>query len=207
MEFNIYANGQLMNAEQFKHLTVSYVNGRPVHLEDVANVIDSVQDDKQASWIYTKGADGKDLGAKRTVTLSVLRQPGTNTIEVTDRVRALLPLFQAQLPPALKLLVRGDRSVTIRTRVSGCPGHHADHAGAGGRVIFFFLRNVSATTIPSLALPFTILGTFAVMAALDFSLDNMSMMALILAIGFIVDDAIVMLENIVRHIEAGRRAV
>jgi len=197
MAYNIYANGQLMNAEQFKHLTVSYVNGRPVHLEDVARVIDSVQDDKQASWVYTEGK------ARRAVTLFVQRQPGTNTIEVTDRVRALLPLFKSQLPPALELLVRGDRSVTIRTAFQDIQVTMLITLVLVVAVIFFFLRNVSATTIPSLALPFTILGTFAVMASLDFSLDNMSMMALILAIGFIVDDAIVMLENIVRHIEMG----
>src|SRR5579863_1529502 len=97
IEYNIYANGQLMNAEEYRHLTVSYLNGRPVYLQDVARVIDSVQDDKQASWIYTKDSRGKDLGAKRAVTLSVLRQPGTNTIEVTDRVRSLMPLFESQL--------------------------------------------------------------------------------------------------------------
>ncbi len=205
MEYNIYANGQLMNAAQFKHLTVAYVGGRPVYLQDVANVIDSVQDDKQASWIYTKGADGKDLGAKRTVTLSVLRQPGTNTIEVTDRVRSLLPLFEAQLPPSLKLLVRGDRSVSIRRAFQDVQFTMLITLVLVVGVIFVFLRNVWATTIPSLALPFTVLGTFAVMATLNFSLDNMSMMALILAIGFVVDDAIVMLENIVRHIELGEQ--
>ncbi len=99
-----------MNAEQFKQLVISYVDGRPVYLEDVARVIDSVQDDKQASWLYTKDEKTGKLTGSRAVTLSVLRQPGTNTIDVTDRVRALLPLFQAQLPPALNLLVRGDRS-------------------------------------------------------------------------------------------------
>jgi HAE1 family hydrophobic/amphiphilic exporter-1 len=205
IEYNIYANGQLYNAEQFKHLTVAYVGGRPVYLQDVARVIDSVQDDKQASWIYTKDANGKDMGAKRAVTLSVLRQPGTNTIEVTDRVRALLPLFEAQLPPSLKMLVRGDRSVSIRRAFQDVEITMLITLVLVVGVIFFFLRNAWATTIPSLALPFTILGTFALMATLDFSLDNMSMMALILAIGFVVDDAIVMLENIVRHIELGEQ--
>jgi len=205
MEYNIYANGQLMNAAQFKHLTVAYVGGRPVYLQDVANVIDSVQDDKQASWIYTKGTDGKDLAPKRTVTLMVMRQPGTNTIDVTDRVRSLLPLFNAQLPPSLTLLVRGDRSVSIRRAFEDVQFTMLITLVLVVSVIFVFLRNVWATTIPSLALPFTILGTFAVMATLEFSLDNMSMMALILAIGFIVDDAIVMLENIVRHIELGEQ--
>src|SRR5271155_324702 len=164
MAYNIYANGQLMNAEQFRHLTVSYLNGRPIHLEDVARVIDSVQDDKQASWVYTEGK------ARRAVTLFVQRQPGTNTIEVTDRGRALLPLFKAQLPPALELLVRGDRSVTIRTAFQDIQVTMLITLVLVVAVIFFFLRYLSATTIPSLALPFTILGTFAVMAALDFSL-------------------------------------
>jgi hydrophobic/amphiphilic exporter-1 (mainly G- bacteria), HAE1 family len=203
MAYNITANGQLMNADQFKRLVISHLNGRPVYLEDVARVIDSVQDDKQASWLYTKDEKTGKLTGSRAVTLSVLRQPGTNTIDVTDRVRALLPLFQAQLPPALNLLVRGDRSESIRRAFDDVQVTMVITLILVIGVIFFFLRNLSATTIPSLALPFTILGTFAVMAALNFSLDNMSMMALILAIGFIVDDAIVMLENIVRHIEAG----
>ncbi len=203
IEYNIYANGQLMNAAQFKKLTVSYVNGRPVHLEDVANVIDSVQDDKQASWLYTRDEKTGHLTASRAVTLSVLRQPGTNTIEVTDRVRALLPVFKNLLPPSLTLLVRGDRSQSIRRAFDDVQITMLITLVLVVLVIFFFLRNAWATTIPTLALPFTVLGTMAVMAALDFSLDNMSMMALILAIGFIVDDAIVMLENIVRHIEMG----
>jgi hydrophobic/amphiphilic exporter-1 (mainly G- bacteria), HAE1 family len=203
MAYNISANGQLMNADQFKKLVISYVDGRPVYLEDIANVIDSVQDDKQASWLYTKDEKTGKLTGSRAVTLSVLRQPGTNTIDVTDRVRALMPLFRAQLPPALNLLVRGDRSESIRKAFDDVQLTMIVTLVLVIGVIFFFLRNLSATTIPSLALPFTILGTFAVMAALNFSLDNMSMMALILAIGFIVDDAIVMLENIVRHIEAG----
>ena len=203
IEYNIYANGQLMNAEQFRHLAISYQNGRPVYLADVARVIDSVQDDKQASWLYTRDDRTGKLMAARAVTLSVLRQPGTNTIEVTDRVRALLPLFRSELPPALDLLVRGDRSMSIRRAFHDVQITMLITLVLVVAVIFFFLRNLSATTIPSLALPFTILGAFAVMASLNFSLDNMSMMALILAIGFIVDDAIVMLENIVRHIEAG----
>jgi HAE1 family hydrophobic/amphiphilic exporter-1 len=203
MAYNISANGQLMNAAQFRKLIVSYSNGRAVYLGDIANVIDSVQDDKQASWLYTKDERTGKLTGSRAVTLSVLRQPGTNTIDVTDRVRALMPLFQAQLPPALNLLVRGDRSESIRKAFQDVQLTMLVTLVLVIGVIFFFLRNLSATTIPSLALPITILGTFAVMASLNFSLDNMSMMALILAIGFIVDDAIVMLENIVRHIELG----
>ena len=203
MEYNIYANGQLMNAEEFKKLIIARVGDRLVHLEDVANVIDSVQDDKQASWLYTRDEKTGRLSASRAVTLSVLRQPGTNTIEVTDRVRALMPIFKSLLPPSLNLLVRGDRSMSIRKSFQDVQITMGITLVLVVLVIFFFLRNVWATTIPTLALPFTVLGTMAVMATLDFSLDNMSMMALILAIGFIVDDAIVMLENIVRHIEMG----
>jgi HAE1 family hydrophobic/amphiphilic exporter-1 len=203
IEYNIYANGQLMNAAQFKKAIITRSGDRLVRLEDIANVIDSVQDDKQASWLYTRDEKTGRLTAARAVTLSVLRQPGTNTIEVTDRVRALLPIFKNLLPPSLNLLVRGDRSVSIRRSFQDVQITMLITLVLVILVIFFFLRNAWATTIPTLALPFTVLGTMAVMAALNFSLDNMSMMALILAIGFIVDDAIVMLENIVRHIEKG----
>ncbi len=203
MEYNIYANGQLMNAAQFKKLIITRSGDRLVHLEDIANVIDSVQDDKQASWLYTRDEKTGRLTASRAVTLSVLRQPGTNTIEVTDRVRALIPVFKSLLPPSLNLLIRGDRSTSIRKSFQDVQITMLITLVLVVLVIFFFLRNFWATTIPTLALPFTVLGTMAIMATLDFSLDNMSMMALILAIGFIVDDAIVMLENIVRHIEMG----
>ncbi|HUA84487.1 MAG TPA: efflux RND transporter permease subunit [Bryobacteraceae bacterium] len=203
MEYNIYANGQLYNAAQFRKLIIGYDNGAPIRLEDVANVIDSVQDDKQAAWVYSRDPQTGKLRANRAITLMVMRQPGTNTVEVTDNVRALIPLFREQLPPALTLIVRGDRSVTIRRAFDDIEITMGITLLLVVGVIFFFLRNASATIIPSLALPFTILGALAIMATLDFSLDNMSMMALILAIGFIVDDAIVMLENIVRHIENG----
>ncbi len=197
IEYNVHANGQLMNAEQFRNSIISFQNGRPIYLRDVANVIDSVQDDKQSAWMYTNGK------AMRAVTLAVFRQPGTNTIEVADKVKALIPLFNSQLPPAAQLLVRGDRSKNIRDAFTDIQVTMLLTLVLVIGVIFFFLRNLPATIIPSLALPFSILGSIAVMGALDFSLDNMSMMALILSIGFVVDDAIVMLENIVRHIEKG----
>ncbi|PYT16802.1 MAG: acriflavine resistance protein B [Acidobacteria bacterium] len=195
--YNIYANGQLYNAASFRPMVVAWRNGRPVRLEEIANVIDSVQDDKNASWLYNAE------GTQRAITLGVMRQPGTNTIEVTDQIRALFPVFESQLPPSVHLLVRGDRSKNIRDAFKDIQRTMIATLVLVIGVIFFFLRNASATLIPSLALPFSILGTFAVMAVLDFSLDNMSMMALILSIGFVVDDAIVMLENIVRHIEQG----
>jgi HAE1 family hydrophobic/amphiphilic exporter-1 len=198
--YNIYANGQLMNAAQFRRLVVTRRNGRPVYLEDVARVIDSVQDDKNATWMYLRGEPGV-----RAVTLICFRQPGTNVLDVTDRVRALVPKFAQQLPPAAHLEVRGDRSNGIRQAFRDIQITMLITIALVVGVIFFFLRNLRAATIPSLALPFSLLGACAVMALLNFSLDNMSMMALILSIGFVVDDAIVMLENIMRHIELGEQ--
>ncbi len=195
--YNIFANGQLMNAAQFRPLVITWVNGRAIRLQDIATVIDSVQDDKNASWLYTS------KGGQRAITLGVMRQPGTNTIAVADAIKALLPKFQAQLPPSATLLVRGDRSKNIRDAFKDIQVTMLLTLVLVIGVIFFFLRNASATLIPSLALPFSILGTLAVMGMLNYSLDNMSMMALILSVGFVVDDAIVMLENIVRHIEHG----
>ncbi len=196
--YNIYANGQLVNAAQYRTLVVAERNGRPIYLRDVANVIDSVQDDKNASWVYHEDDPGK-----RCITLIVFRQPGTNTIDVADRIKALVPMFNEQLPPAAHLQVRGDKSGSIRRAFKDIQITMLITLGLVVAVIFFFLRNMSAASIPTLALPFSLLGTFAVMALLDFTLDNMSMMALILCIGFVVDDAIVMLENIMRHIEMG----
>ncbi len=195
--YNIFANGQLMNAAQFRPMVITWVNGRAIRLQDIADVIDSVQDDKNASWLYTS------KGGQRAITLGVMRQPGTNTIAVVDHIKALLPSFQAQLPPSATLLVRGDRSKNIRDAFTDIQTTMLMTLLLVVGVIFFFLRNASATLIPSLALPFSILGTLAVMGMLNYSLDQMSMMALILSVGFVVDDAIVMLENIVRHIEHG----
>jgi HAE1 family hydrophobic/amphiphilic exporter-1 len=156
------------------------------------------------AWFYSK--DAGVATAKRSITLMVMRQPGTNTIDVTDRVRALLPAFQEQLPPSAHLAVRSDRSKTIRAAFTDIQVTMLVTLVLVVGVIFVFLHNGSATLIPALALPFSILGTFAVMELLGFSLNNLSMMALILSIGFVVDDAIVMLENIVRHMEQGEGA-
>src|SRR3954471_19192380 len=202
--YNIKAAGQLMNAEAFRPIVVTYRRGAPVRLDQVAKVIDSVENVYNGSWFYTKpnGPEGPPL--KRTaITLQVMRQPGSNTIEVTDAVRALLPTFQAQLPPSVHLTPRQDRSRTIRAAFGDIQVTMLVTLLLVVGVIFLFLHNGSATLIPALALPFSILGTFAVMQVLHFSLNNLSMMALILCIGFVVDDAIVMLENIVRHMEAG----
>jgi HAE1 family hydrophobic/amphiphilic exporter-1 len=200
--YNVMANGQLMKAWQYKPLIVAYRNGAAVRMSDVANVIDSVEDDKQMSLIY--GGDyGKD--GMRGVNLSVMRQPGTNTIEVIDNIRALLPTFQSQIPPSVRLDLRGDRSKNIREAFQDIQFTMAATLALVILVIFLFLRNFSATMIPAMALPFSIVGTFSVMYLLNFSINNISMMALILSIGFVVDDAIVMLENIVRHIENGEK--
>src|SRR5581483_3946136 len=202
--FNIKAAGQLMNADAFKPVIVSYRNGAPVRLEQVAAVRDSVENVYNGNWFYTKGPDGKPR-IQRSIMLMVMRQPGSNTIEVTDAVRRLLPSFESQLPPSAHLTPRQDRSRTIREAFQDIQVTMLVTLVLVVGVIFLFLHNGSATLIPALALPFSILGTFAVMQILHFSMNNLSMMALILSIGFVVDDAIVMLENIVRHMEAGEK--
>uniref|UniRef100_Q01VQ1 Acriflavin resistance protein n=1 Tax=Solibacter usitatus (strain Ellin6076) TaxID=234267 RepID=Q01VQ1_SOLUE len=200
--YQIQVNGQLMRSQAYKPLIVAYKNGAPVRLGDVANVIDSVEDDKNFSRIF--GAEyGKD--GTTGVSLAVMRQPGSNTIEVTDNIKRLLPVFQAQMPPSVHLGIRGDRSKNIREAFQDIQFTMAATLALVIMVIFLFLRNFSATMIPAMALPFSIIGTFSVMYLLNFSLNNISMMALILSIGFVVDDAIVMLENIVRHIEKGEK--
>ncbi len=204
--YNIKAGGQLMNAAAFRPIIVSYRRGAPVRLDQVANVIDSIENVMNGSWFYTKPGGPTAAPLKQTaITLQVMRQPGTNTIEVTDAVRALLPSFESQLPPSVHLTPRQDKSRTIRAAFSDIQITMLVTLLLVVGVIYLFLHNASATLIPALALPFSILGTFAVMQMLHFSLNNLSMMALILSIGFVVDDAIVMLENIVRHMEAGEK--
>src|SRR5664280_563557 len=197
--FTLQASGQLMSAEAYRPVVVAYRQGSPVRLEELGNIIDSVEDDKTASWYYTHN------GSSRAIVLAIQRQPGTNTIEVTDGVKNLLPVFRAEMPPSVHMDILYDRSDTIRESYTDVEFTMVLTLGLVVMVIFLFLRNLSATIIPSLALPFSIVGAFAVMYLLNFSLDNLSMMALILAIGFVVDDAIVMLENIVRHIELGEQ--
>src|SRR3954451_12987303 len=202
--YNIKAAGHLMNAAAFRPIVITYRRGAPVRLEQVANVIDSIENVMNGSWFYTKPGGPTAPPLKQTaITLQVMRQPGTNTIEVTDAVRALLPSFVSQLPPSVHLTPRQDRSRTIRAAFSDIQITMLATLILVVGVIYLFLHNLSATMIPALALPFSILGTFAVMQVLHFSLNNLSMMALILSIGFVVDDAIVMLENIVRHMENG----
>ena len=189
----LQTNGQLMNAASFRPLVVAFSNGAPVRLEQVANVIDSVENNKVASW----------FNGRRSVTMAVQRQPGTNTVAVVDAIRALMPQFREQLPASVNLDVLNDRSISIRNSVNDVQFSLLLAMALVVMVIFLFLRNVRATIIPTLALPTSIVGTFAAMYLLKFSLDNLSLMALTLCVGFVVDDAVVMLENIVRRIETG----
>ena len=197
--YNVQSTGQLMRAAEYRPMAIAWRNGTPIRLQDVANVIDSVEDDKTASWMYT-GEHGV-----KAINLFVMRQPGSNTIEVIDNIKTLLPVFNAQLPPSVHLQLRGDRSKNIRDAFHDIQFTMGVTLVLVILVIFMFLRNVSATMIPTMALPLSLIGTFAVMYVLHYSLDNMSMMALILSVGFVVDDAIVMLENIVRHLERGEQ--
>jgi len=194
--FVIQANGQLTSAATYAPVVVAYRDGTPVRLDEVARVYDGVENDKTASW----------FNGRRTVYLSIQRQPGTNTVAVVDAIRALLPQLEQQLPASVSLSVRLDRSIPIRQSVDDVKFTLLLTVFLVVLVIFLFLRNPSATVIPSLALPASILGTFAVMYLCGYSLDNLSLMALTLSVGFVVDDAIVMLENIVRHMERGESA-
>ncbi len=191
---SLLAAGQLFAAQDYAPLIVSYRNGAPVRLSDVSEVVDSVENERNGSW----------FNGQRTIQLSILRQPGSNTVEVVNRIKAVLPELAAQLPPAISMSIRFDRSASIRSSIDDVRFTLVLALGLVVLVIFLFLRKVQATVIPSLALPLSIVGTFAVMYMLGYSIDNFSLMALILSVGFVVDDAIVMLENIVRHIELGK---
>src|SRR5262245_1546014 len=190
----VQASGQLFDAAAFAPLIVTYRNGSPVRLNQLGRVIDSVQNDKVGAWF-------KD---KRGIVLAIQRQPGTNTIEIVDRIKSLLPAFRAEVPPSINMDILFDRSVPIRASVEEVQITLVIALILVVLVIFVFLRNLRATTIPSVALPLSIVGTFAFMYLLGYSIDNLSLMALTLCVGFVVDDAIVMLENISRHIENGK---
>ena len=192
--YTVQATGQLLEAKAYKPLIVAYRNGSPVRLDEVGHVFDSVENDKTASW----------FSGDRAIVLAIQRQPGTNTVEVVDSIKQLLPQMQQQMPAGIKLNILYDRSVSIRNSVNDVKFTLMLTIALVVMVIFLFLRNISATIIPSLALPMSIVGTFAAMYLLGYSLDNLSLMALTLTVGFVVDDAIVMLENIVRHMEMGK---
>lgn len=193
--FTIQANGQLTNAAAYNPMIVAYRNGAPVKLEEIGKAIDSVENNRTASWYNNT----------RSIILAIQRQPGTNTVEVADAVKKLLPTFREQLPAAIDLHILFDRSESIRESVNDVQFTLVLTIGLVILVIFLFLRNLSATIIPSLALPISLIATFAVMYMLGYSLDNLSLMALTLSVGFVVDDAIVVLENIVRYLEMGEK--
>lgn len=195
--FTIQATGQLFNAEAFKPLVVAFRGGAPVRLQDVAQVTDSVENDKIAAWYNTRG------NSTRAIVMAIQRQPGTNTIQVVDRIKKEIPGFKEQLPGSVELHTLFDRTLTIRESVADVKFTLLLTIALVVMVIFLFLRNLSATVIPSLALPLSIVGAFAIMYLLGFSVNNITLMALTLSVGFVVDDAIVMLENIVRHMERG----
>jgi multidrug efflux pump len=191
--YTIDANDQIKTAEQYKNIIVAYKNGAPVHLSDVASVEESAENVKLSSWMNTTPA----------ILLNVQRQPGANVIAVADSVKALLPEIRASLPGSVQVDVLTDRTNTIRASVADVQFELELAVVLVVLVIFLFLRNLSATFIPSLSVPLSIVGTFAAMYLLGYSLNNLSLMALTIAAGFVVDDAIVMIENITRYLEAG----
>ena len=193
--FVVEAKGKLMDAAAYRPIVVAYKNGAPVRLDEVAHVFDGVENDKTSGYFNGRPA----------IFISIQRQPGANIVQTVDSIKAILPSLIAQLPASVHVEVRNDRSQSIRESVHDVKFTLLLTMALVVLVIFLFLRNVSATIIPSLALPVSVIGTFAVMYVFNYSIDNLSMMALTLAVGFVVDDAIVMLENIVRHMEMGKR--
>ena len=191
--YTISANDQLLTSDQFRELIIGYRNGAPIQLADVARVVDGAENVRQAAWM-------NDVPA---VIVNIHRQPGANIIAVVDSIKALLPQLQASLPAAVSLHVLTDRTVTIRASIEGVQHELLLTIGLVVFIIFLFLRNVTATLIPGVAVPLSLVGTFAVMQVLGYSLNNLTLMALTISTGFVVDDAIVMIENIVRYLEQG----
>jgi HAE1 family hydrophobic/amphiphilic exporter-1 len=195
--FTVKASGQLPDAGAYRPLIITFRNGAPIYLEQLGRVLDSVEDDKSVSWYNNTQA----------IVLAIQRQPGTNTVQVVDAVKELLPTFRNQIPGSVDLNILYDRSESIRESINDLQFTLLISITLVILVIFLFLRKLSATIIPSLAIPLSLIGTFAAMHLLGYSLDNLSLMALTLCVGFVVDDAIVMLENIVRHVEMGKDRV
>ena len=191
--YEINANDQLLTSKDYQSVVVAYRNGAPVVLSDVAKVIDDVENNKLAAWMNDTPA----------VIVNIQRQPGANIIQVVDRIKKLLPQLKANLPAAMDITVLTDRTTTIRASVRDVQFSLMLTVGLVVMVIFLFLRNLSATIIPSVAVPLSLIGTLGVMYLLGYSLNNLTLMALTISTGFVVDDAIVMIENIFRYIEQG----
>ena len=197
-QFTLQADGQLTDAAGYRNAVVAVRNGRPIRLSEVATVIDSVENTKSAAWFFTPTSKAQ------SIFLAVYKQPGTNTIKVVEAVKSVLPSLSGSLPASAKLRILRDSAIPIKDSVDDIQFTMLLTLALVVMVIFLFIRNISATTIPSISLPMSVVGTFAVMYLLGYSLDNMSLMALTLSVGFVVDDSIVMLENIVRHMEMGK---
>jgi hydrophobe/amphiphile efflux-1 (HAE1) family protein len=193
--FTLDTNDQLFNAKAFRNVIVAYRNGAPVKVKDVGDVIDSSQLPRTGAWYNGRKAE----------LLLIRRQPNANTIATVDEIKSMMPLLQASIPPSIKVILMSDRSQNIRESVNDVELTLLLTIGLVVLVIFLFLRNAWATLIPSIVVPLSIVGTFGVMYALNYSLDNLSLMGLTIAVGFVVDDAIVMIENIVRYLEQGDR--
>jgi hydrophobe/amphiphile efflux-1 (HAE1) family protein len=193
--FTLDTNDQLFNAEAYRNVIVAYRNGAPVRLKDIGNVVDSVQNERIGAWYYDTPAEG----------LAIQRQAGANTIELVNSIQTLLPRLEESIPPSVKVDLVSDRSLVVKAAVHDVQFTMMLTVGLVIIVIFVFLRTLWATVIPSLAVPLSLLATFGVMYAVGYSLDNISLMALTISVGFVVDDAIVMIENIVRYIEQGER--
>src|SRR5580693_5250394 len=193
--FTLDTNDQLFNAEAYRNVIIAYRNGAPVRLKDIGNVVDSVQNERIGAWYYDTPAEG----------LAIQRQAGANTIELVNSIQTLLPRLEESIPPSVKVDLVSDRSLVVKAAVHDVQFTMMLTIGLVIIVIFVFLRTLWATVIPSLAVPLSLLATFGVMYAVGYSLDNISLMALTISVGFVVDDAIVMIENIVRYLEQGDR--
>ncbi|MCX6983270.1 MAG: efflux RND transporter permease subunit [Lentisphaerae bacterium] len=196
--FTVQPRGQLLKAEEYKKIIIAKRNGEPIRLEDIGTVIDSVENDKSAAWYCTGDSQ------ERAIILAIQKQPGVNTVKVADDVKAFLPDLQAAIPPSVAIRLFFDRSITIKSSASEVKFTMMLTICLVVTIIFIFLRNLRATLIPSMSLPLSLLGTFSIMYLLGYSFDNLSLMALTLSLGFVVDDAIVALENIFRHYEMGK---
>jgi multidrug efflux pump subunit AcrB len=191
--YTLNTNDQLLKADDYANLVIAYRNGAPVRIRDVGRAISAPENDLIAAW----------YNQKRAVLLAIQRQPGANVIETVNRIKAMMPVLQASIPPAVKVNIISDRTETIRASVSDVQFTLMLTVALVVMVIFMFLRNFWATVIPAVTVPLSLIGTFAVLYELGYSLDNLSLMALSIAVGFVVDDAVVVIENIVRHMEEG----
>ncbi len=201
--YTIGANDQLFTSDQYKPIVIAYRNGAPVRLSDVANVIDGTENNQLAAWMGQTAKAGQEASLSPAVIVNIQRQPGANIIDVVDRIKKLLPQLQASMPQAVKVQILTDRTTTIRASIKDVYFELMLAIALVIMVVFLFLRNLAATVIPSVAVPLSLFGTFGIMYLLGYSLNNLTLMALTISTGFVVDDAIVMIENIDRYLEAG----